>query len=616
MYNQLLYFIAALLIFTIQPPGARPFLPLVATVLASCALFGIYVALCRRAFKPLRQALDADVSPAWLSRSFHTLQARLSIVGLLLLACYALILNVNYYLQVLPGFQWSQTLHGAAGLTLYMAHLAVIWIMGHPVYQRIHNSTQSLGAYIRASGAFQVAILVPWFLISILGDIFDLVQKPPFFSSAVGQVIVFAAMLGMFLSFGPSLVVRLWGCRPLPESSLRTALEELCERHGFRIGDFKLWPLFGGEMLTAGVMGILPGLRYILITRGLLALLNREEIEAVVAHEMGHVKRFHLPFYMLLFLGFFAMALSYHDLYLDLISYLLYQSEMLTRMVLENSPTVTTLFSFVYAAPMLLIIILYFRYIFGFFMRNSERQADLYALKLIGHPHTLISSLEKIAYASGSIRDLPSWHHYSIRERVDFLWHSFRNPSLLRRHDRKLYGAAALFLGLVAVLTWAGPRLEQTSPARQWRQQVWLTTLEAALEKNPDSPQLLSAFGGLLLEQKRYVEAESHMLRALALTPEDPALLNNLAWLYATAPPPVANSAAALQLAEEAIRLRPEPFVWDTLAEAYYVNGLFEDALAAIDRAMQAGVDNRDHYLRQREKFQKAREGRHNGPSD
>lgn len=607
MYNQLLYFIAALLIFTLQPPGAKPLLPPSATVLASLILFGLYVALCRRAFKPLRRALDADASPAWLSRNFHAIQSRLSIVGLLFLACYALILNVKTYLQVLPGFPWSQTLHGAAGLVLYMAHLAVIWILGHPVYQRIHHSTQSLGAYIRASGSFQVAILVPWFLISLLGDLFDLVPKPPFFSTAAGQVVVFSVLLGTFLSFGPSLVVRLWGCKPLPESPLRTALEEFCERHRFRIGDFKLWPLFGGEMLTAGVMGVLPGLRYILITRGLLTLLNRQELEAVVAHEMGHVKRFHLPFYLLLFLGFFAMALSYHDLYLDLISYLFYQSALLSRMVLENDPAATTLFSFVYALPLLSVIIIYFRYIFGFFMRNSERQADLYALRIIGHPETLISSLEKIAYASGSIRDLPSWHHYGIRKRVDFLRRAFLNPVLDRMHDRKLYGAGVVFLAWVALMTWVGPHLEQAWPARQWRQEVWMKTLESALLKNPDHPQLLSIYGSLLLERNRYAEAESHLLRALSLTPEDPTLLNNLAWLYATAPPPVANSAAALQLAEEAVRLKPEPFVWDTLAEAYYVNGRFDDALEAIERAIQAGGDNRDHYLRQREKFQKAR---------
>jgi Zn-dependent protease with chaperone function len=606
MYNQLLYFIIALLIFMIQQPGSRALFPPAVTLLASLALFGGYVALCHRAFSPLRRVLNADVSTQSLSQSFHAVQARLSILGLLFLASYAFVLNVKFYLYALPGFKWSQTLSGAAGVILYMIHLSVIWVMGHPVYQRIHSSTRSLSAYVRGSASFQLAILVPWFLISILADVMDLVKKPPFFSSDLGQVFLFALMMGGFLSFGPSLVVRLWGCRTLPESPLRTALEELTDRHRFRVGDFKLWPFQGGEMLTAGVMGILPGLRYILITPGLLSLLEGEELEAVVAHEMGHVKRLHLPFYLLLFLSFFTMALSYHDLYVELISYSLYQSDTLLGLAMENNAAAATLLSFVYAGPTLLVLALYFRFIFGFFMRNSERQADLYALKLVGHPHTLISSLEKIAYASGRIRDLPSWHHYSIRERIDFLRQAYENPGVARSHDRKLYGAAALFLALAAILTWAGPQLEQTSAARRWRQQVWVKTLEGAVEKNPDNPQLLAMLGGLLLEQKHYGEAESHMLRALVLAPGDPTLLNNLAWMYATAPPPFANSEAALQLAEEAVQLKPEPFIWDTLAEAYYVNGLYEEALAAIDQAIQNATGDRSHYLDQKKKFQKA----------
>jgi len=615
MYNQLLYFIVALLVFMIQQPGDKALLSPAVTLLASFALFGIYLALCHRAFRSLKRALNEDVSAAWLSQSFHAVQARLSILGLLFLACYAFVLNVNFYLQALPGFQWSQTLSGAAGVILYMIHLSVIWVMGHPVYQRIHNSTRSLAAYLRGSASFQLAILVPWFLISILADLMDLVKKPPFFSSDIGQVLLFALMLGGFLSFGPSLVVRLWGCKTLPEGTLRTALEELTARHRFRVGDFKLWSLLGGEMLTAGVMGVLPGLRYILITPGLISLLDREELEAVVAHEMGHVKRLHLPFYMLLFLSFFTMALSYHDLYVDLISFSFYQSDTLLGLAMENSSTAATLFSFFYVGPMLLVVVLYFRFIFGFFMRNSERQADLYALKLLGHPYTLISSLEKIAYASGRIRDLPSWHHFSIRERIDFLWQAHENPGLPRRHDRKLYVAAALFMALAAVLTWAGPQLEQTSAARQWRQHVWVKTLESAIQKDPGNPQLQAMLGGLLLEQKQYTEAESHMLRALELAPEDPTLLNNLAWMYATAPPPFANSTAALQLAEEAVRLKPEPFVWDTLAEAYYVNGLYEEAVTAIDQAIRNAPDNRAHYLEQKEKFQRAMEREEQGPS-
>ncbi len=615
MYNQLLYFIVALLVFTVQQPGSKALLPPSVTFLASLAIFGAYVVICRLAFKPLRHALHADVSAAWLSRSFQAVQTRLSLLGLLFLACYAFLLNVKFYLQALPGYQLSQTLMGATGILLYMVHLSVIWVMGHPVYQRIHRSTRSLAAYVRGSASFQLAILVPWFLISILADLLDLLKKPSFFSSDAGQVLMFAGMLGAFLSFGPSLVVRLWGCTTLPEGALRTALVEFSARHRFRVGDFKLWPLLGGEMLTAGVMGILPGLRYILITRGLISLLDREELEAVVAHEMGHVRRYHLPFYMLLFLSFFYMSLSYHELYVDLVSYSFYQSDALLGMAMENSSTAATLFSILYVTPMLVAVILYFRYVFGFFMRNSERQADLYAMQLIGHPYTLISSLEKIAYASGSIRDLPSWHHFSIRERIDFLRQSFEKPTLPLRHNRKLYGAAALFLGLTAVLAWAGPQLEQTAAARQWRQHVWLKTLESAVLKNPDNPQLQTMLGGLLLEQKQYVEAESHMLRALELTPDDPTLLNNLAWLYATAPHPVANSTAALQLAEEAIRLRPEPYIWDTLAEAYYVNGFFEEAIAAIDQAIENATGNRDHYLRQKKKFERALEGQKEEPS-
>ncbi|MCU0589488.1 MAG: M48 family metalloprotease [Syntrophobacteraceae bacterium] len=608
MYNQLLYFIVALLIFTIQQPGSRPFLPPGATALAFLALFGIYVALCRRAFNPLRLALEEGAPMAWLSRSLQGVQARLSILGLLFLACHAFVLNVNFYLQTLPGFQWSQTLYGAAGLVLYMAHLVVIWVMGHPVHQRIHGSTRSLAAHVWGSASFQLAILVPWLLISILADLVEVVKKPPFFSSNAGQIFLSALMMAVFISLGPSLVVRLWGCKTLPEGPLRTALEAFCRRHRFSIADFKLWPAFGGELLTAGIMGILPGLRYILVTRGLLALLDREELEAVVAHEMGHIKRWHLPFYMLLFLGFFAMTLSYHDIYLDFVSHALYQSEALLGMAMDSGSAAATFFSFVYAAPMLVVVVFFFRYVFGFFMRNSERQADLHALGIVGHPHTLISSLEKIAYASGSIRDLPSWHHYGIGERIDFLRQSYRNPALSSRHDRKLYGAAALFLGLAALLAWTGPLLEQSALARHWRLEVWVKTLDSALQKEPDNPAFHMMLGGLLLERKQYGEAEDHLLRALELAPEDPVLLNNLAWLYATAPPPVANSTAALRLAEEAVRLKPEPFVWDTLAEAYHVNGLHEAALAAIEQAIRDGTDNREHYLRQKERFQKAME--------
>jgi Zn-dependent protease with chaperone function len=616
MYNQILYFIVALLVFTVQQPGPKAFLSPFLTILASLVLFGVYAAICRQTFKPLRRSIDSDRDDSMLTRRFHAVQSRLSILGLVSLAGLTFGLNIKYYLQHLPGLQWSETLTGAVGLSLYLLHLSVIWILGYPVYRRIHHSTLSPSKYLWGSASFQTAILIPWILISLISDVLLLVKKPAFFNSTAGQVLILAIMLGSFISFGPSLVVRLWGCKTLPDGSVRQSLEAFCARHGFRVGDFKLWPLLGGEMLTAGIMGILPGLRYILITRGLLSLLDREELEAVVAHEMGHVKRFHLPFYLLLFLSFFQVALSYHDLYVNLLSFAILRSEPLLAMASKNDSVGMTLVSIVYMGPILLVLILFFRFIFGFFMRNSERQADLYALKVVGHPYTLISSLEKIAHASGRIHDLPSWHHYSIRERTDFLWQSFQNPRLPGKHDGKLYGAAAIFLLVVAILAWASPHLEQTVTVRQWHQQAWLKVIETKVQQEPDNPQLQAAYGSLLLELKQYGEAEIHLLRALELTPEDPVLLNNLAWLYATAPQPVANATAALELAKEAVQLRQEPFIWDTLAEAYYVNGLYEDALQAIDQAIRMGSENGEHYMRQKEKLEQILNGQREGPSN
>lgn len=606
MYNQILYFIVALLIFTVQQPGPRAFLSPSLTIVASLALFAVYAALCHQMFKPLRRAVELEIEDFVLTRRFHSVQSRLSILGLVSLACLTFVLNIKYYLQHLPGLQWSETLTGVVGLTLYLLHLSVIWILGFPVYRWIHHSTLSLGKYLRGSALFQLAILIPWVLISLVSDVLLLVKKPPFFDSTTGQLLIITIMLGSFISFGPSLVVRLWGCKTLPAGAVRQSLEAFCARHRFRVGDFKLWPLLGGEMLTAGIMGILPGLRYILITRGLLSLLDREELEAVVAHEMGHVKRYHLPFYLLIFLSFFQVALAYHDLYVNLVSFAILQSEPLLAMASKNDSFGMTLVSIVYMGPILFALILFFRFVFGFFMRNSERQADLYALKVVGHPYTLISSLEKIAYASGRIHDLPSWHHYSIRERTDFLRQSFHDPRTAQRHHQKLYGAAALFLSTVALLSWASPRLEQTVTVRQWHQQAWLKVIETKVQQEPDNPHLHAAYGSLLLEAKRYSEAETHLLRALELIPEDPVLLNNLAWLYATAPPPVANAPAALELAKEASRLKPEAFILDTLAEAYYANGLYREALETIDQALRTGPDPVEHYMRQREKFEQA----------
>ena len=60
-------------------------------------------------------------------------------------------------------------------------------------------------------------------------------------------------------------------------------------------------------------MGLIKQFRYILVTPALLQLLEPFEIDAVIAHEIGHIKQKHLLFYLFFFIGYLILAFSALD---------------------------------------------------------------------------------------------------------------------------------------------------------------------------------------------------------------------------------------------------------------------------------------------------------------
>lgn len=605
MYNQLLYFIVALLLFTLPlPANGAPRPPLPPAVMGA-AVFGAYALVCRISLRRLQRQAELAYTPSSTSQRFHKLQARLSILALCALAIYVYALNIKLFLSWLPGFDSSNTLAGLIGLLIYFAHLLPMWIWSHPIHRAIHGAAISRSDYVRGNAGFQAALLAPWLLISIMADILERVPLPGYLETEPGQMLLLGVGLVFFLLFSPWLMVRLWRCESLPDGPVRTELEKFCERWDFSVGDFLLWPLFGGEMLTAAVMGLLPRVRYILVTKGLLRLLDFEELKAVAAHEMGHVRRLHLPFYLLLFMMFPVMAYATDDtLFLATLRW-----DRLADWVFSAELAHPGFLSVLYTLPVIALMLIYFRYIFGFFMRNSERQADIYALVLVGHPFTLISSLEKIAFYSGRIENLPSWHHFSISERIRFLLDCYNNPAGIRRHHLKLYGSAVALLAVASLVTGLGLHFKDSQTVGLWRNETNLRVLAGDLPSPKDSAELYAAYGGSLLEKKLYGNAELILRKALEAAPDNAELLNNLAWLYATSPDPYFKPHAALELALKAARLaQGTSYIYDTLAEAYYVNGSYEKALEAINKALDAPSENNEYLLRQKSKFQKALE--------
>ena len=266
------------------------------------------------------------------------------------------------------------------------------------------------------------------------------------------------------------------------------------------------------------------------------------------------------------------------------------------------------LISVLLIAPMDMGLIVYFRFLFGFFMRNFERQADLFAMETIGSPRPLIRSLEKIGLASGQSRDLPSWHHFSIAQRVEFLEKAARHPELIRNHQKKVYSSVILFFFLLGGVGFYGVKERiWFSPDFSGDPRVVESLLTRELQLRPEDPRILMGLAMIYQEGKRTLLAQKAYEKILEKDPNNYLALNNLAWLLATSKnPDFFDPKRALVLAQRAVEIKIEPMFLDTLAEAYFVNGRPELALKITRQILAGNPANRSYYQQQEEKFNKA----------
>ena len=94
----------------------------------------------------------------------------------------------------------------------------------------------------------------------------------------------------------------------MPDSPLRRRLEEVARRHNVSFRDVMLWNT-RHQMGNAAVMGYIPRFRYFLLSDLLLETMSDEQIEAVFAHEIGHIMHRHL-FWLMATVAGLILALS------------------------------------------------------------------------------------------------------------------------------------------------------------------------------------------------------------------------------------------------------------------------------------------------------------------
>jgi len=613
MFGNFIYFIIALLIYSTYQPASEPTFSLPETIAYTIALTLGYALLT---WVQLRR-LENKLSPATIfenSDQFNRILNRQIVLAIFVFAIYVYGLNLSFYTSRFLLFQKVPTLEALLFLLLFIGHLAIAWALAHRVYCRIQYSNITRRAYVFSNLMFSIPVLIPWLMLSLVSD---LILALPFqmpkqlVTTTAGEIIYFLLFLIIVALFAPAIIQRFWRCKPLQDGPHRTQIEALCRRAHLRYKNILLWPIFEGRMITAGVMGLIKRFRYILVTRSLLQRLTPYEIEAVIAHEIGHVKKKHLLFYLVFFVGYMLVSYALFDLVVYAMIYFNPMVDWIYRIGLDQATVLPALFSFAIIAAFLL----YFRYIFGYFMRNFERQADIYVFDLLGTVAPLITTLEKIALASGEPDDKPNWHHFSIKERIDYLKQCIANPSWISRHNAKVRRSIGGYLIVIFLLGAVGIQLNFGQTGRNLDGHFYEKIILQEISKTPENADLYVLLGDLYYGRDRHHRASQAYEQAINLSKNNSRALNNLAWLYATTHQAnLRDPSRALALAQRAAHLEPAPHVFDTLAECYFVNGRVAEAIQAEQQALDIAGSEKGYYAQQLQRFQTEAGATEDGP--
>lgn len=177
---------------------------------------------------------------------------------------------------------------------------------GEPVYP-IWSREQ----YLLSQWRHQIAIMaVPLLFLLAWSEIMNLpviqdrfIELPQWWAGAVMMTGVAAIFL-----FAPLMIRMVWDTVPLPHGELRQRLEAMCQRHKVGVRQLLIWRTFGG-MINACVMGVLAPLRYIMLTDALLDTMRDNHVEAVMAHEIAHIRKHHM-FWMLIIAAALIMGFT------------------------------------------------------------------------------------------------------------------------------------------------------------------------------------------------------------------------------------------------------------------------------------------------------------------
>lgn len=228
----------------------------------------------------------------------------------------------------------------------------------------------------------------------------------------------------------PRFIQLLWPVTPLPPGELRSRLEAIGARAGVRWREILVWRTGPLGPVNACVAGVLPGIRRIFLTEGLLGQLPNDQIEAVFAHELSHAKRRHLWIYV----GVVWVALT--------------GLSGLEIWSARNHGSTWISVGILFGAFVLLLAWI------GHLSRLLEHEADLVGATLTS-THVYASTLASLLGGAGPDQDRRTWRHPSLARRLEAVLALPTSLTVVgRRRARALRGLALAAVVTTSLVAW------------------------------------------------------------------------------------------------------------------------------------------------------------------
>ncbi len=605
MFTNFIYFLTALILYTTctYPEGVYKLPDHAAEYAAGIILLFFFT--CQFFFKRVAKQHMADSDNAGaLDYHLNKYIQKLSIFSLIIFTIDLYCLRLKLFLSDYKLFHLFPTLHAVLFLLLFLFYLIIIWNSAWVAQKRLFPASVTRKDYILSNISFSMPALIPWFLLSIIADSIQIMPfkaLSDFIATPFGEICYIFIFLILMALFGPVLVQKIWNCRPLENGITKTRIQELCTRTNLKFAEILKWELFGGSMITAGVMGLWSRFRYLLVTPALVKFLDGDEIDAVISHEIGHIKKRHLYFYVLFFAGYMACVyFLFNPLML-----LIHSSVTIGKLSVYFNINHDTLTSIAFSLILISVFLFYFRYIFGYMMRNFERQADIFVFSVVGDVSGLINTFYKIVRFSGQSPDKPNWHHFSISQRIRFLEECRIEPAKINLHNKKISRIIQCYIIGLLLVCWAGYSINSGSGSKYLNSYIAEKVLNQVSHKGVAGSELLGIIGDFSFSMKKYKDASKAWEQVIKLEPDNIHALNNLAWLYATCEDiGLRNKKKSLEYALAALKIERAPYILDTYAEACLLNKFCRDAVTASNEALNlADPGRKNYYLKQYNKI-------------